>query len=702
MAHAWGAEMVRMCMAGTSIAEIAKRFALPEASVKQVIIRFAQHPSAALNDPSVSPGPPLSSPTADNPMADEKRRDEMREMRRAGKTLAEIGDHFSVTRERVRQIVGSAGKEEGRASRSASRRREIEERNQADRLANEARLVHERELRREEKRKQSIAVLQRAATYTYPLTGSAYDALIEIGEIPGPSRQAVIVQFGSWIDACETAGVESGKAHHDNYSRRWSRIEMLQYVAVCWKEIGKRPTAAGYAKWAQSHEGAPSGGTLRNVFGGWRSLLSELDATGGHTPPPSIKSLARNDLVAHVPRVEASPHSDRPERVILDPDHSALIEPGNDTGPVLLRGEVPVPVPPPTVRIEAKHGSSEQEDFEVERPTNRPHGEDAASDHASIQVELRNLRSMRGLRRANVAKELGVSQGQISQWVRGIARPTAVQHAALKVLLNSGNIAQFPDTKRVSRREPIEFSRPDANFLASIRRLRGRQGMSQTELGQLVGVEQSQVSRWETGKDTPSVSQVRRLGAALLNASDSIGLVAEELDRTQTPPSIARGFDGSGSTEGLKEARAPLAGIPLDSLPAMIAALIVYRGKVSPQDLESEFEEHSNLFIPPRLAKLFPKFAWSAKGRGFIAIDDNGTWIPGERELTTISALSTWTYSELVDKAATICEIGKPFPRAQLIEEAFSITAASAPKLILALASAALADAKDALGTRDR
>ncbi len=38
------------------------------------------------------------------------------------------------------------------------------------------------------------------------------------------------------------------------------------------------------------------------------------------------------------------------------------------------------------------------------------------------------------------------------------------------------------------------------------------------------------------------------------------------------------------------------------------------------------------------------------------------------------------TYSELVDKAASICEIGKPFPKAQLLEEAFLITEASAPK----------------------
>ena len=39
-----------------------------------------------------------------------ERRSEMMRMRAEGKTLQEIGNHFDMTRERVRQIIGNTGR----------------------------------------------------------------------------------------------------------------------------------------------------------------------------------------------------------------------------------------------------------------------------------------------------------------------------------------------------------------------------------------------------------------------------------------------------------------------------------------------------------------------------------------------------------------------------------------------------------------
>jgi transcriptional regulator with XRE-family HTH domain len=70
--------------------------------------------------------------------------------------------------------------------------------------------------------------------------------------------------------------------------------------------------------------------------------------------------------------------------------------------------------------------------------------------------------------------------------------------------------------------------RREASFLgiekATIRQLRQAAGLTQAELAHRVGVQTSQVSRWERGTAEPSARHARRLARALGVAVEALGL----------------------------------------------------------------------------------------------------------------------------------------------------------------------------------
>lgn len=76
--------------------------------------------------------------------------------------------------------------------------------------------------------------------------------------------------------------------------------------------------------------------------------------------------------------------------------------------------------------------------------------------------------------------------------------------------------------------------------MGTIRQLRQERGWTQYELAQQVGVHPQAVYLWETGRRTPQVPQLRKLGQLFGLCSDDIELVARAR-RTRAMPATGAG-----------------------------------------------------------------------------------------------------------------------------------------------------------------
>jgi DNA-binding XRE family transcriptional regulator len=96
--------------------------------------------------------------------------------------------------------------------------------------------------------------------------------------------------------------------------------------------------------------------------------------------------------------------------------------------------------------------------------------------------------------------------------------------------------------------------------MRTIRELRHERGWTQFELALKVGVQPQAIYLWETGRRTPQVMQLRKLGQIFEMCSDDIALVTpvddEHLDyrpdvgRGQSEPVANRNRQGLVSTRG--------------------------------------------------------------------------------------------------------------------------------------------------------
>lgn len=107
-----------------------------------------------------------------------------------------------------------------------------------------------------------------AAELGEPLTTGDYDAW-QRGRDTAASPALLIRRFGSWRAACEAAGLSANATR--STSRRWSEDDLLAVVAAYLASDGATGSYADYSAWARTHEGAPSGATLRQR-GSWADL----------------------------------------------------------------------------------------------------------------------------------------------------------------------------------------------------------------------------------------------------------------------------------------------------------------------------------------------------------------------------------------------------------------------------------------------
>jgi hypothetical protein len=140
-------------------------------------------------------------------------------------------------------------------------------------------------------RDRARAALQAASLMAKPLSHQAYTELIKSGRVKGPSVARIVQLFGSWTDACNLVGVESGQPLRNNYSRTWNNEQLLGFVERFLREPAYRGAGHQFDEWrktAVSVQKVPSLGTVRNMMGGtWNDIrtttLRHMRAQWKHT-----------------------------------------------------------------------------------------------------------------------------------------------------------------------------------------------------------------------------------------------------------------------------------------------------------------------------------------------------------------------------------------------------------------------------------
>jgi len=240
------------------------------------------------------------------------RNSEIVKLRLEGNTLEEIGVQFGLSRERVRQIVISSGHEVSdtylKSKRELKEQDRLTEHNQITRksviddwerynamppkdIARELNVTETALLRaldvqyrltliaNKSKNRNAAKVfsddditvaLKDAATYKFPLTSAEYGRLVTSGTVVGPSLPSVFNRFGSWLAACEAAGVEAGQTH-GQYRRSWTEEDLYEIVYKFIKSCEEKQwTFAKFEKWlGEMGDDYPSGATIRNRIGKW-------------------------------------------------------------------------------------------------------------------------------------------------------------------------------------------------------------------------------------------------------------------------------------------------------------------------------------------------------------------------------------------------------------------------------------------------
>lgn len=278
------------------LAEIAKKYGVHEQTVLTVV-RKARSTGAVVREPSVK-----------HAGASPDRNDKIVEMYNSGATLDLIGEYFSLTRERVRQILRSRGIERRNIAQhyDAIRERTLTQYGpMIDAAFDEIRSVskvverlkvtapniparwiykHLEPRRHESVRTYSsskiwsdedlLHVLRQASAGKGSISIPAYMKWREIsmvGDRKPPTVSVFCWRFGSWRNATSAAGLASRTAFR-TYSRRWSPEDTIEAVARYVRHTmetgnGARATFSGYDVWAREHRDCPSAAYVRLLTG---------------------------------------------------------------------------------------------------------------------------------------------------------------------------------------------------------------------------------------------------------------------------------------------------------------------------------------------------------------------------------------------------------------------------------------------------
>lgn len=136
--------------------------------------------------------------------------------------------------------------------------------------------------------------------------------------------------------------------------------------------------------------------------------------------------------------------------------------------------------------------------------------------------KLKTLRKKKGFTQQKVAHLLGTVQGVYSKWERGVYEPNYENLSMLSCIFDVSIDFLLSDYIEISKDKYLEMQESDliiSNvFPQRLKEIRIKRGLTQTELGEKVGVKQSTFTNWENGKREPNFEIVIKL-ADLLEVS---------------------------------------------------------------------------------------------------------------------------------------------------------------------------------------
>jgi hypothetical protein len=165
------------------------------------------------------------------------------------------------------------------------------------------------------------------------------------------------------------------------------------------------------------------------------------------------------------------------------------------------------------------------------------------------------------------------------------------------------------------------------------------------------------------------------------------------MDSLRPPPAVApsRPRNGDGAPLELEFDNVPLGGIP-----AQIATLVNELGGVVDDDLATAFERRYGIHVPTDEQQLLRRFAWSAKGRRFVELDeDNNLWLPGSMAPAPVEQLGDWTISGIYERAAALLRAQPDRdPFELLVAEVYQSDHGRVPRLVMSLVGKIVARAR--------
>ncbi|WP_435769691.1 helicase associated domain-containing protein [Nocardioides sp. SYSU DS0651] len=122
-------------------------------------------------------------------------------------------------------------------------------------------------------RDSAIEAIGEAATMAFPLTVSAYLDLRASGlDVPPLSRIQRL--FGSWMDACVAAGVQSGPSTVSWQTEKHSDVEVLRLLRIYLETAGEWAGPDSYDSWAEEFDAPPRSVLLRR-FATWDQAVGK-------------------------------------------------------------------------------------------------------------------------------------------------------------------------------------------------------------------------------------------------------------------------------------------------------------------------------------------------------------------------------------------------------------------------------------------
>jgi hypothetical protein len=126
----------------------------------------------------------------------------------------------------------------------------------------------------------------------------------------------------------------------------------------------------------------------------------------------------------------------------------------------------------------------------------------------------------------------------------------------------------------------------------------------------------------------------------------------------------------------------------LSRIPAQIATLVNELGGVLDQELVDRFQHRFKIQVPAEEHDLIHRFAWSAKGRRFIELDEeNRLWLPGSHPPSDVQPLGDWTIDRIYLRAAELLRVAPddhdPFD--ELVHEVYRADGGRIPRLVMSL-----------------